>query len=106
MRTTSLKTRNHLNTPDEMEKTILAEIEKTYKSGGNLKGNSLQFPDGNTKVIKPIFIEKLCLNCHGDPIKDIKEDVYKLIKERYPDDFAVGYKEGDLRGMWVIDKKK
>jgi hypothetical protein len=38
-----------------------------------------------------------CLACHGDP-EAIDPQVKRLLAERYPDDTAVGYKPGDLRG--------
>ena len=50
---------------------------------------------------KPIYVGKLCLKCHGQ-IKEIAPEVKTVIKEKYPDDKAFGYREGDLRGMFVV----
>jgi hypothetical protein len=44
----------------------------------------------------------MCLACHGDPQKDIQPAVLQTISKLYPDDKAIGYKEGDLRGAWHI----
>ncbi len=43
----------------------------------------------------------LCLNCHGTPDK-LAPGVSEKLAEIYPDDEAVGYSKGDLRGMFVV----
>lgn len=53
-----------------------------------------------TKAIK--IPSGLCLNCHGTPGETITDENYALIKSLYPDDLAIGYNVGDLRGMWKI----
>lgn len=53
---------------------------------------------------QPIRTGKLCLNCHGSK-EIIKPEIYELITETYPGDLAVGYAEGDLRGMFVVEMK-
>jgi cytochrome c553 len=44
----------------------------------------------------------MCLNCHGAPGKEIAAATVSKIQELYPDDSAVDFKEGDLRGVWHI----
>ena len=65
-------------------------------------------PDERSTVAfyAPIKVQDLCLNCHGQPGTDIKAADYDLIKKLYPEDEAVGYKSGDLRGMWSIRFEK
>jgi len=43
-----------------------------------------------------------CLGCHGTEGGDINAKTLKIIKQKYPEDKATGYKEGDLRGWWKI----
>ena len=43
-----------------------------------------------------------CLSCHGDQNIDIKPEALQLINQKYPSDKAIGYKMGELRGMWKI----
>ena len=50
---------------------------------------------------KPIRIGSFCLNCHGQT-DEINQNVLEVIKEKYPEDMASGYKVGDLRGMFVV----
>jgi cytochrome c len=48
------------------------------------------------------MMKPLCLNCHGEPGKQINEATFNAIKAKYPKDKAMGYKEGDFRGLWVV----
>jgi hypothetical protein len=45
-----------------------------------------------------------CLACHGSP-KQFDVAVADLLREKYPDDRAVGYKVGDLRGAVSVRVK-
>jgi hypothetical protein len=52
---------------------------------------------------KPIKIAMpACLVCHGTEGKDIEAKTLAIIRQKYPEDKATGYKEGDLRGWWKI----
>jgi len=51
----------------------------------------------------PLKVLKLCLTCHGTPGKDIKPEVYEAIKRKYPEDKAIGYREGDFRGVVRVE---
>jgi hypothetical protein len=59
----------------------------------------------NRKIVyyKPIRIAMpACLKCHGSAEKDIDPKTLAIIRQKYPDDLATNYKEGDLRGLWKI----
>jgi hypothetical protein len=58
-------------------------------------------------VVQPLATQGLCVTCHGDP-KGIPAGVQAAIAKRYPKDRAVGFAEGDVRGVvWVeIEKEK
>jgi hypothetical protein len=57
--------------------------------------------DGKARLLRPIGVEPLCVTCHG-PAESLAPGVSALLKQRYPDDKAVGYAPGDLRGaLWV-----
>lgn len=52
----------------------------------------------------PIIItDPVCLNCHGAPGTDIQPATLATIRRLYPQDQAVGFKLGDLRGLWRIE---
>jgi len=50
---------------------------------------------------KPIYVDQMCLNCHGVR-EDLQPEVVKKLDELYPDDKATGYYAGDLRGMFMV----
>jgi len=61
-----------------------------------------RLPDGRLGVTLPIPTKKMCLACHGEA-EAISPDVRERLAEDYPEDAAVGFAEGDLRGVfWVV----
>jgi hypothetical protein len=52
-------------------------------------------------VLRPIGTVALCTKCHG-PRSELADDVRGKLQSLYPNDQAVGFREGDLRGwMWA-----
>ncbi len=104
VRRVSLKTRNPKNSPDSTDKKVLEEFEKMAKEH-KLSPKNIVVADinGTKRVYKPLLVKKVCLKCHGTNVSD---DIKRLIKERYPYDAAIGYKEGDFRGAIVAEMKK
>jgi hypothetical protein len=49
-------------------------------------------------VLRPIGTAGVCLQCHG-PTSRLSPDVQSYLAKAYPDDRAVGFEEGDLRGF-------
>lgn len=104
----SLKNRNPNNYPDDFEKRILNQFELLHQK--NELNMETEFAEIVTegdynylRYLKPIIIQPECLNCHGSQT-DIMPDVENLIAQNYPDDKAIGYKTGDLRGAVSIKK--
>ncbi|MEL6544381.1 MAG: DUF3365 domain-containing protein [Myxococcota bacterium] len=57
------------------------------------------------RYMQAIMVDRgLCLVCHGAP-SAIPDDVKAALAERYPEDQAVGYALGDLRGAFVVYNK-
>ena len=99
---TSLKFRNPTNKPSPTEVRILHQLENEKKRGEAMLPQVLS--DGSSKTFyAPIIVQDMCLKCHGQ--KSNIEN-YERIKELYPNDLAIGYKQGDLRGMWSIKFKE
>lgn len=109
IRRVSLKNRNPNNYPDEFEKRILNQFE-LLKQNNELNEKTEYFEvvkeDEFTylRYLKPILVQAECLNCHGDPATNMMGDVKELIAQQYPDDKAVGYSIGDLRGAVSVKK--
>jgi hypothetical protein len=49
------------------------------------------------RYLRPVMVGTPCLTCHGRPA-EIDPGVRAVLAEKYPDDRAVGYRPGDLRG--------
>ena len=99
---TSEKLRNPANAPDTMETRILAAYRKLKNENQELKSIVEKDAGGNHHFFKPILLQAICLNCHGERLTQIKTDTWNSILLKYPDDAAFDYKEGDLRGIWHI----
>jgi hypothetical protein len=104
----SLKNRNPNDYPDNFEKRILNQFEllQQNKELNNKTEFAEVITEGSYKYLrylKPIIVQAECLSCHGNQT-DIMSDVKNLIAQNYPDDKAVGYKPGDLRGAVSIKK--
>ena len=46
-----------------------------------------------------------CLVCHGTINETVTIKMDSIIKSLYPNDKAIEYSEGDLRGIWSITFK-
>lgn len=103
----SLNTRNVMQgTPDEWEKSMLENFEHQQQQGLPVSdmevSQEINGPDGRWyRYMKAIPTQPLCLQCHGKP-SDITEDVRKLLLKEYPQDKAVGYAVGQIRGAVSI----
>jgi hypothetical protein len=99
---TSLKVRNRNNQADELEKSQIQHFQDLIDSGAVLKSKLVAEHTGVVHFFKPIIMQPLCLNCHGDPKKDISPATLAILEQKYPADEATGYTNGELRGVWHI----
>lgn len=108
IRRVSFKNRNENNYPDDFEKKVLSKFE-LLKQNNELDGNTEHFEtikEGEItyiRYLKPILIQAECLNCHGSK-NEILPEVKELIALKYPNDKAIGYNVGDLRGAVSLKK--
>ena len=56
-------------------------------------------------VATPIGTMKFCLACHGGDA-DVAPETVRVLKEHYPEDRAVGFAEGDVRGFFWAELEK
>ena len=97
----AIKYRNPDNEADEKEKKVINEYIKQLSQNKELK----PLVKEEKEIIHyyaPIKVESACLTCHGNPGSDIPDTLYNHIKNLYPDDLAIEFKEGDIRGIWSI----
>lgn len=99
----SLKNRNPENAPDAADAEVLEQWQSLEEAGKSLPESEVRFnPEtGEATFYKPIQVQALCLNCHGNK-EALKPGVVAVLNEKYPGDKATGYKEGDLRGAFRV----
>lgn len=103
---TSLRIRNLANAPDFWEEKVLKSFQQQLNAGA--KPSSLEFSEIVTtdnkrqfRYMKAIKTKKVCLTCHGVEIADsIETKIHSL----YPQDKAIGYLEGEIRGAFTLSK--
>ena len=106
----SLKPRNGvLGVPDAWEADQLKQFEMTAAAGkpaAEIETHAVTSEkDGRWfRYMKAIPTQAMCLQCHGGP-DNIKPNVQALLKQLYPNDSAVGYKAGDIRGAISVKEK-
>jgi hypothetical protein len=101
LRRVSNKPRNRANKADKLEEFVI----KGFTNDQNEKNPitpKLVLKQDTVLYFKPITIQALCLNCHGTPGNEVSEADDRLIRQLYPGDKAVGYKLGDVRGLWRV----
>ena len=90
---TSYRLRNPANEAPSWAEAYVADLveDPTYVAG----------PEGELGALLPIRLRAECQMCHGSA-EEIDEEVMAALAENYPDDQAMGFVEGDLRGwFWV-----
>lgn len=97
--------RNQQNQANEEELAYIRTLKEAYAKGE--KPAPLITDKGN-KVLAYYGIEtnKMCLQCHGQPDKDILPATWTNLKRLYPHDKAYGYGENQIRGIFVVEMKK
>ncbi|KAA3633373.1 MAG: DUF3365 domain-containing protein [Calditrichaeota bacterium] len=97
------KNRNSGNRVDEHQAVVLALFADTLQKLDHFD-EWLVAGDSTFVFYKPIRTNPLCLKCHGT-MENLDTEVVSVLKEKYPEDMAVGYESGDLRGMFVVEAK-
>ena len=104
VRRMALKTRNEANRADALDQKIFAEYEASIEAKTFSDSDIKVVTEGNTtRVYKALVTQTACLKCHGG---EISPQIQAEITKNYPDDKAVAFKEGSLRGMIVAEVKE
>jgi hypothetical protein len=105
VRRTALKLRNaKANKADETDIEVMKAYEAAIKEGKTIDKDLKVVDAGNAyRVYKPLVTKKVCLKCHGT---HLDPKIAEGLKHAYPEDKAVGFKEGDLRGVIVAEIMK
>lgn len=103
----SQKNRNPKNGPNRWQAAVLDEFEARRAAGADVGAMHWQataaVPGGlEFRFMKAIPTAPLCLACHGEAIAPA---VAEKLAELYPEDAATGFREGDIRGAFVVTQR-
>ncbi len=102
---TALRVRNTNNAPSDWQTAVLRDFEQRLQRGedaATLEYSKVSKTDEGKQLryMKAIMTEPQCLACHGS---SLAAPLQKAISELYPNDQAVGFKAGELRGAFVVE---
>jgi hypothetical protein len=96
---TSLRLRNPANAADAVDAEALAWFEDRIAEGDPPPALHVRkVGEAGYRYYQPLVTAAGCLQCHG-PRESLSPEVLRALDERYPEDEAVGYAEGDWRGL-------
>jgi hypothetical protein len=96
---TSTRVRNPANAPDAAAALALAWYEDRGGEGDGPPPPLVQrLASGDYRFYQPLITQPLCLQCHGSA-SDLGPGVADALSELYPEDRAVGFEAGELRGL-------
>lgn len=98
---TSHKLRNENNKPSLEEERILKKYLNAIEKNEKIQPTVLKDENGKVHFYAPIKTQKKCLACHGN----VSKKTNSILKIPYPNDKAIGFKKGDLRGLMSITFK-
>jgi Protein of unknown function (DUF3365) len=104
LRRITQRARNPKDKANSAEAEILDQYRIELSRSNALMPIVTNLQDGSLTFFAPIVLTNaLCLKCHGEPGRDIAPDHLEVIHRLYPQDEAVGFQLGELRGAWRID---
>lgn len=108
IRRVSLRNRNPRAVPDAWERETLDEFDRRAAAGespATLEKAAVVKVDGKDhyRYMKALPVQPLCLGCHGQA-EQLSPAVREKLGALYPDDKAVGYRQGEIRGAMTLRK--
>lgn len=102
VRRTTLRPRNPANAPDPTDRKVLEKMAADLAATGSPPEPVVEWTEEAGRFYRPLIIQEVCLNCHGDPAA-FSPELGDALAELYPEDRATGYSLGDLRGVIRVD---
>lgn len=101
VRRTTLKPRNPANAPDDTDRRVLEAMARAEGAPEPV----IEWENDAARFYRPLMMQEVCLNCHGDPAS-FSPELTQALAERYPNDLATGYALGDFRGVIRVDVER
>tara|TARA_R110000787_G_scaffold109035_2_gene217559 strand:- start:44557 stop:45186 length:630 start_codon:yes stop_codon:yes gene_type:complete len=98
------KTRNPNNKANEVELKNIEYFKSVLAKNEEIKP-IVETSNDSVNFYYPIVTNAMCLQCHGNPEKDLNPELLTSLSNLYPNDEAVGYSENQVRGIWSIQFK-
>jgi len=89
--------RNPANVAPEWVRPIL---DAYLEEADDRAPRTVAVSEGRAGYVEPILLQPLCLTCHG---ASLAPEVAVRIDALYPEDRAVGFEVGDLRGVFWVE---
>lgn len=96
------KPRNAKNQANQKELDFILNL----KAKGENYQPVVEEMDGKMVGYYPILTNGMCLQCHGNTKSEITPGTMKIINKFYPNDLATGYKDNEIRGLFVVEMNK
>jgi len=106
VRRVSLRNRNPKAVPDAWERAALEDFDRRAAAGespATLERAELVQENGQAvqRYLRALPTAEPCTSCHGTPDR-VSAAVLAQLKALYPDDRAVGYRVGEIRGAITL----
>ena len=76
---------------------LLDDLAKSPVEGAH---RTVTLPGDRVGYVEAIVMKPLCATCHGE---SVAAELRSRIASRYPHDEAIGFREGDLRGVFWVE---
>ena len=98
---TALRVRNPANAPDDWETGTMASFSARREAGEDWSAMTARRIEGKyLRWMRPIPLGGMCVTCHGRA-DAIPPDARRILLEAYPNDTAVDFAVGELRGAFT-----
>jgi hypothetical protein len=95
------RTSHKLRNPDNTAPDWVSPIMQTFLDDPSSREPlAVGLADNRWGYVEPIMLQPLCLTCHGS---ELAPGVAEQISELYPQDHAIGFEAGDLRGVFWLE---
>jgi hypothetical protein len=108
VRRVTLRERNPKAVPDAWERAALEDFDRRAAAGespATLERAERVVENGQPvyRYVRALPVQAVCLNCHGAAERQSPE-LRERLRTLYPDDKAVGYELGQIRGVVTLRK--